>query len=486
MTEHVVLRRATDALADLQHRRELALIALDALDEEIREVDLFIEMYHRFSGEEPLSNGSGEVQDECAIHLPNNSNNVPAEDARLEDGSGPSKEGDTTSAATDGIAGTSVSSTDPDGGGSNSPETANQSAGSAVAAVTGENAQLADAVGVEPLPADTNPEQEIGGAEGDVRPVLASSDTSGIPTPALDHPTVKPVGERDGSPAAPVTKKERVAQTHDEHPDWTIAKIAAHLNLTTDAASRHLQALGIKLGHKGSPRKKAPGEPTVREKVLAAHAAHPDWPQKQIADALGIGTGSVSNAVKGLGIEFPKSPNSLPKPDSQRARVEAFLLDHPDATVRDTATALGLAFSRVRAIAAEAGIQFRKLTPAELQAARRAGALKSAAVRRRGAGVPIAGKPEPASEPQHQPFTVGDQDEEPVHPTVAKFSSPNAKWFRLRRSDGMWLHMSGHGFTVEKKDGWIGKIGQLRAIRGNPRYPDARGLQIIGVTQVAK
>ena len=420
------------------------------------------------SDQEPLSNGSGEVQDECAIHLPARTREESRE--RQTAGENPASK----------------------------PEAS--------------------------LPEPMEPEG----------------------TAAVE--TGKPAGEGDGTPAAPLTKKERVARTHDEHPDWTIAKIAADLNLTRDAVSAHLSALGIKLGHKGTPRKRAEGELSVREKVLALHAEHPDWYQKQIADALGIGTGSVSNAVKGLGVAFPKSPSSLPKPDSQRARVTAYLDDHPGATAKEVSTATGIPESNVRMLAFVNHLDLGKLTPEENRAAKRDGGLKAVQsqhpdflkdrivtcnrehpdwnshqiaealdttpgkvsaykskygipvparrsdepkfvpeVKTKPAPVvPVTASPEPEPEPAPLPFTAGDQDEEPVHPTVAKFGSPNAKWFRLRRADGMWLHLSGTGFTADKNNGWIGKIGQLRAIRSNPRYPDAKGLQIVGITQVAK
>lgn len=373
------------------------------------------------SAEEPLSNGSGEVQDECAIHLPNNSNNAPAEDARLEDGLSPSKEGDTTSAATDGLAGTSVSSTDPDGGGSNSPETANQSAGSAVAAVTGANAQLADAVGVEPLPADTNPLS------------LSNRDVS--------------TGEEASSGAGPQAEALQSQGTGAE----TLAVRDGHAQ--GQAASADLPTNSAAAAETGKPAGETDGSPaapaSIKDRIIACNRAHPDWDAHRIAEALGIKANSVSAYKSMLGLPIPRrahnSPKFVPATEAPRAQAPA-----PAPKLID-----GLSQARsvlVRQVAEK----------------------------------PASPEPGPASEPQPQPFTVGDQDEEPVHPTVAKFGSPNAKWFRLRRSDGMWLHMSGHGFTVEKKDGWIGKIGQLRAIRGNSRYPDARGLQIIGVTQVAK
>lgn len=88
---------------------------------------------------------------------------------------------------------------------------------------------------------------------------------------------------------------------------------------------------------------------------------------------------------------------------------------------------------------------------------------------------------EPASESENTPSETTEQY---VHPSVAKFGSPSAKWFRLRRKDGFWLHMSGTGFTDNKNDGWIGKIGQLRTAR--ERFPDAQGLQIVGVTVAPK
>jgi hypothetical protein len=185
------------------------------------------------------------VHDENAFHLPTSLNNAPAEDARLEDGLSPSKEGGPTSAATDGTAGTSVPSTDPDGGGSNSAETANQSAAARRDVPYEAKADLG--VGTQAPPADTNPEP---GSKG---PADVDREAT-LQRPAPDLQTGKPAGEGDGTLAAPLTKKERVARTHDEHPDWTIAKIAAHLNLTTGAVGGHLSALGIKLGKPAPPK----------------------------------------------------------------------------------------------------------------------------------------------------------------------------------------------------------------------------------------
>lgn len=402
MTEHVVLRRATEALAGKRHRRNLLLDALAAVDDEIADIACFVEMYHRFAGatvEEPAF----EQATNADIHLFNNSNNAPAEDARLEDGLSPSKEGGTTSAATDDSAGTSVSSADPDGGGSNSPETANEKVGGSPAVAAPFNAEEAGRTPAYAIRgrSGTSPDADVTAGETAINSAAAAE-------------TGKPAGESDGSPAAPLTKKERVARTHDEHPDWTIAKIAAHLNLTTGAVGGHLSALGIKLGkpvrpkvanrpqpqrfalgdqdgdhvhpslakYPAKPAKASPaapafvvpkGEPAEttakRGEVAALNEREPWLAPHEAASRLQIPVVNLRIFSSELGITWaqprqqqePKSPILAEKAPAISQRVAALRRMHPTWTPALIAAELGIRASDVRAVDAK-GLQIMGVT----------------------------------------------------------------------------------------------------------------------------
>jgi hypothetical protein len=200
--------------------------------------------------------------------------------------------------------------------------------------------------------------------------------------------TGKPAGEGDGTRAAPLTKKERVARTHDEHPDWTIAKIAAHLNLTTGAVGGHLSALGIKLGHKGTPRKREEGEPSVpatapepplraptapvfvapkgelaettakRGEVAALNGIEPWLPPHEAAARLQIPLVNLRIFSSELGIIWAQPrPEPEPKPSvpaekspTISQRVAALRRMHPTWTPTLIATELGIRASDVRAV----------------------------------------------------------------------------------------------------------------------------------------
>jgi hypothetical protein len=72
-------------------------------------------------------------------------------------------------------------------------------------------------------------------------------------------------------PAKPVTAKERVLECHARHPDWTVAQIAAELDIPTSTVSARLSEAGIKLDNRGKSGPKpieAPQEAVSAETVV--------------------------------------------------------------------------------------------------------------------------------------------------------------------------------------------------------------------------
>lgn len=338
------------------------------------------------------------------------------------------------------------------------------------------------------------------------RSEAAPREDAGQAAPALGR-----LDQPDRASLAP-TKRERVRLLHEQHPDWSASDIAVALNLSRNAVHVHASMLGISLGVKGDG---------LGDRIATLHVEHPEWTAADMGRALDARSGSVANALKRRGIVLPKAPNPgrERKPDSVASRVEAYATAHPDATAGDIAKALGVDPSKVRASAATRNLTLRKLSHEERSARQRevyeapitneptqrqvitpasakpseASADDGAESRRRKHGEPereVALAAPPAAPAQTVPdrpvFDVGDPDADYVHPSVAKYGTPNAKWFRLRRADGQWLHLSGHGFTTDKNDGWIGRIGQLRNIRASTAHPDAKGLQIVAATAVQK
>lgn len=367
MTEHVVLRRATDALADLRHREVLALQALAAVRAEVRRVEDFVQMYHRFAGDdietadaplpetweefidlvskpdferatdpesqpddspvaseaghpsgdtggqsiteaptplpadqgqraavsitpvqqpaeaktsdqEPLSNGSGEVQDECAIHLP-----------------------------------------------THSPETANDTHPSSEGH-EGEEAQ-------KRIPARAS------GSEDSASPVHRSSGAAAqLPDSVHANPASARQEGRDSAgasvPAAPLLI-DRVKAVLTAHPDWTARQVGDELGVpqgrvndvakTNGLTIRRLTAeeihqKRIEGARKGGQvrRSRAPGPvPEIpvklKDRIIACDKAHPDWDTHQISDAIGEKANSVSAYKSMLGLPIPVRPRAPSK-----------------------------------------------------------------------------------------------------------------------------------------------------------------------------
>lgn len=328
-------------------------------------------------------------------------------------------------------------------------------------------------------------------------------------------------GEAAPSASPALSLLDRIKLAHAEHPEWTAHDVAEHLKAKPKTVSAYGSMAGIKWP--GTIKSRVP---QFADRVAELHAAHPDWNGSQIASELSVGSGSVFNVVKRLGIVLPQGINSVRKGDSIASRVEAYHVANPMASTPEIATALGIEQKVVRTVGVNRKLTFRKLTKEERSAIQRAGQLRSihASVTKPHAkpapqivqeARPVAPAPTPAPSTERQPapipnpvariapqrpavppamlgpeapFTVGDPDEDYIHPSLSKYpASPLGKKVSLRdRISGFYLHDSvtvladkTMMLTVDPDRAWRGTREQLKNVRG--KFPKTVELMLVAV-----
>lgn len=133
-------------------------------------------------------------------------------------------------------------------------------------------------------------------------------------------------------PRASKTLKERVAEVHAEHPEWSAKQIAAHLGGSQGAVSAYLfdaradereaeeratQERLIAEARERDAQRQAmvpvKDGRTLTERVRAMHQQHPTWTARLIANELGANPNSVSALL--AGIRNPKAAPKVEKPE---------------------------------------------------------------------------------------------------------------------------------------------------------------------------
>lgn len=227
---------------------------------------------------------------------------------------------------------------------------------------------------------------------------------------------------------------------------------------------------------------------TMRAKIIACHAEHPDWPSKLVAEHLGISEDAVracasrkklklvswwdyqrAQAAKtaealrtAVQPESPPASKAEPaieapaeqpaKPLSLGKRLAAYVAEHPDATTRDAADALDSTLTAVGWAAQKQGITLRKYTFEERSAATR-----------RGMTARIDTPPKPAPEPF---------DDEPA-PVVRRVMKAPTGRFYLRNAAGNFVHQSlqasptgtGPLMTSDRKWAWYDTMDRYRGAK---------------------
>jgi hypothetical protein len=79
-----------------------------------------------------------------------------------------------------------------------------------------------------------------------------------------------------------------------------------------------------------------------RARVQAVLAEHPDWSTQEIADHLDLPLGPVNYDRQVLGLGRTAVSRSQSRKDTRRARIVAYVEDHPDATNQEIGDAIGI------------------------------------------------------------------------------------------------------------------------------------------------
>jgi hypothetical protein len=191
----------------------------------------------------------------------------------------------------------------------------------------------------------------------------------------------------------PVTRADQIRAVLAKHPDWSSYQTAEQLGMEASDVRAVCRDKGVAL--KARPK----ATTGLRQRAIEASAAHPEWTITEVARYLGAaGVGSVSNAVKGLGLVFAHhSPaGQSRKPDSEASRVEAYHLAHPDATARDIANALNLGLSAVTQAKTARGLNIRTMTFEERSQAMREASARSPNRSRKADRAPVEAPQPPA------------------------------------------------------------------------------------------
>lgn len=257
-------------------------------------------------------------------------------------------------------------------------------------------------------------------------PVAAAESNAERTGPGADH------GEAVGQGTSPVT-------------DATAGETAT---------SSH--ASGKSVGSKG------PAAPTLKDRVRALYADHPDWTSGQFAEALpDANYDSVVTTVTTVRKEARQPKVEQPaKPATKTDLIRALHAEHPEMTAREAAKHLGMEIYPLRELTRQAGLAW---APAD----HRGRPLKVEAERPR--ATPLVPAPSSAPTGRSSPSAV----------IVKPMVKPRGTRFHLRNDDGEYLHFSCEAMTAAKAHAWIGDENHLRAVRR--KFDLARDLREVAV-----
>jgi hypothetical protein len=122
-------------------------------------------------------------------------------------------------------------------------------------------------------------------------------------------------GEASSDKAAPAPRRgmqERVAQLHIQHPDWPPSKFAAELDCGEEYVRSAAKRLGISIPPE--QRQYSAREGSLRSRIEALRAEHPNWTLDQAVEHLDAKRSSLTAYAAVLGFKWPRSAPSAQKP----------------------------------------------------------------------------------------------------------------------------------------------------------------------------
>lgn len=156
---------------------------------------------------------------------------------------------------------------------------------------------------------------------------------------ALDLPRLGP-GQKSRDP---ISDEQRAAVERELRETFDSDKaIAERAGVSIAAVAGTRQGLGIL----PSPQRRSRAQ---REAVAATLAAHPSWSDREVAGAVGLDVPVVRYHRRALADEvpLPEAP-TVRRRKARRARVAAYVKEHPGASNRQVADALGEPFGTIR------------------------------------------------------------------------------------------------------------------------------------------
>lgn len=331
-----------------------------------------------------------------------------------------------------------------------------------------------------------------------LRPCITSSQpaTSQAHAPAADTPASQAAGDQtDGetSPKPSSPSVEPIPEAPKPLPDApdNPADALSHLAEAKTSVQADGGAVSAVKGANARLESADGAEPppskiSLRDRIVAKHREHPEWPAKLLARACDTSEEQVRTAAQKRKLIIPSwwdyqrkqkakttealrkppkaekageaaiptpepKPQPAAKPSTLAQRLADYVADHPNATAREVADALGAKLTSISWAAQKAGVTLRKFDSAERSAATR-----------RGIAANKPTKPSAPAEKPSSPFAPADIGEEP-----RKIKRPAKTRFYLREKlgQGQFLHMSGQGLTDKRIYAWIGTEQQLIAAR---------------------
>ena len=429
-----VFENATEVIAALQATERVLMSNLGKARAERAEMERFIELYRLLDVPEELRPSAADVQAEAtppAVVTPAPAESVTAEGVARDASSAPSQakaseDNAITAAAEPGIDGTGDVSRPSVGGGTDA---------------------LIPPQAETPEPLDVNP-------SGTPIPAAATREDAGLAAP-------EPIS-RAGHIGSWVRTDDQTEIDADNEEQVLVEVLAREKAADAPPAGEVMPVT-------------SPAPKPVADRILDLQATNPEITAKQLAEALGISVEHINAAAKKRGISIHRE--RVRGADSFAGKVAAAHAEHPKWTVRQLADHLGVAYEKVAGAARDRDLPVRKLTEDELHNARRHGG-------KNGGRAPKAKPAEAASLPPAPPPVVDrpvdDAEADFVPPRTVddpvRIKKPSGQQFRLRtgRGEGKYLHMSCVGLVPGKSYAWIGNEKQMAAMR--LKFPDTADL----------
>lgn len=192
--------------------------------------------------------------------------------------------------------------------------------------------------------------------EATSKPHAPAADTPESPTGVKTDAEVSSLVSASVKPSKPTNKRAMVLATHAEHPDWPSKLIAQHLGISEEAVRATASRKGLKLVSWWDYERSLKAQ---TRQALAASVAKPSEAE-------------VPPVEPQTAPEPETPPPATPAPAKRITmadKIAAYVADHPNATAREVADAIGAKITSVHWAANSAGIELRKMTSEELSEA---------------------------------------------------------------------------------------------------------------------